>query len=37
MNKELIKKYKDEFGKLTKLADFVGPEIALQLLLDKRK
>ena len=28
---------KDEFGKLTKPANFVGPEVELQLLLDKRK
>lgn len=28
---------KDEFGKLTKPADFVGPEAKLQLLLDNRK
>lgn len=28
---------KDEFGKLTKPADFVGPEAELQLLLDSRK
>lgn len=27
---------KDEFGKLTKPADFVGPEVALQAILDER-
>lgn len=36
-NKTELSMPKDEHGKLTKPADFIGPEAQLQALLDERK